>query len=259
MRSDSGLHEPRTNAEQSETAPEFRVTDESQSEWADLERPVERDEDKRLFYYENQLQRDDGYRGYLDEIGIPIDEMRALLAELTDYFGVCSHWAFPLPPKGLPGYLRDGYDRNEEAAELLLLGIQYAGAVIHNERKTMHNRWRSARALIQKIEERVELRVNTQIIEEQIRGYDEQRQVEQMVYFIGSASGPIKIGIAARPTDRLKGLQTGHHERLELLATCQGGQELERAYHKRFAARRLNGEWFERCPEIETEIERLNA
>ena len=36
MRSDSDLHEPRTNAEQSETADDFRVIHES-DEWADLE------------------------------------------------------------------------------------------------------------------------------------------------------------------------------------------------------------------------------
>jgi hypothetical protein len=32
----------------------------------------------------------------------------------------------------------------------------------------------------------------------------------------------------------------------------------EKMYHRRFAHRRLHGEWFERCPEIEAEIERLN-
>ncbi len=44
---------------------------------------------------------------------------------------------------------------------------------------------------------------------------------------------------------------------LRILAKTEGSRTQERAYHARFAAIRLHGEWFERTPEIEAEIERL--
>ena len=79
------------------------------------------------------------------------------------------------------------------------------------------------------------------------------------VYFIQTATGQIKIGKACDVKARLKGLQTSHPVRLELLATTEGGKEQERRYHKRFADHRLHGEWFEPHPDILAEIERLNA
>jgi hypothetical protein len=223
------------------------------------ETQVSNPEEGRLMYYEHQLQRSEYYEGWLNEGEIPEDEMRALFSELADYFGVCSYWSFRLPCRGLPGLLHEKYDRDEEAATLLRLGIEYVGAIISNERKTMHNRWKAAREMIRDIEERGIEQAIHEHIQEQVR-YDQNREEtaqQQRVYFIGSQSGPIKIGIAVRPMERLKTLQTGHHEKLELLATCDGGQRQEAAYHKQFKKRRLNGEWFERCPEIEAEIDRL--
>jgi hypothetical protein len=79
-----------------------------------------------------------------------------------------------------------------------------------------------------------------------------------LVYFIGWQDGPIKIGIALDPVTRMYQAQTYVPYKLHLWATCAGGLSLERTYHKRFVDRRLQGEWFERCPEIEAEIERLN-
>ncbi|ASY45384.1 hypothetical protein CJD35_13775 [Sphingobium xenophagum] len=87
----------------------------------------------------------------------------------------------------------------------------------------------------------------------------EQAVAEQIIYFIGcGAEGPIKIGIAAKPRDRLNGLQTGHHETLYLLATAAGGRAGELEYHQRFKSAHLRGEWFSRHPDILAEIERLN-
>jgi hypothetical protein len=243
------LDEARTDGEQSETPADFRVSFESQPP---------RNSEGRLPYYVHQLQRCEYYSGFLDEANMSIDEMRALYEELTNYFGVCDYETFPLPCTGLPGYLNKHYDRDSEVAKLLLLGIEYVGAAIRNERKTMHNRWREARNLIGEIEGRGREFVYRQEAEEHT-GADEVRDEKpQLVYFIASESGPIKIGIATNPKSRLSGLQTGHHERLELLAICDGGMDQERAYHKQFTDRRLHGEWFERCPEIEAEIERLN-
>lgn len=248
MRCDSDLHETRTNAEHSETADDFRVSYESRTS-------------KRLMYYEPQLQPDPYYRGFLTDMGVSVEECRSLLAELVDRFEIYDSYHFPLPCRGLPGLLHTKYDCDEDAADVLRLGIRYLLALIRNERKGMHNRWIEARELVRKFEDRGEegvyLRIAERETEEARRQMAEAVANQQSVYFIGAASGPIKIGIAVRPLDRLKTLQTGHHEKLELLATCEGGQAQEAAYHKQFRVRRLHGEWFERCPEIEAEIARL--
>lgn len=76
------------------------------------------------------------------------------------------------------------------------------------------------------------------------------------VYFIRSPQG-IKIGMSNNPEGRLRVLQTGHTEPLELLAFTEGGKDLEREYHTRFAAHRLAGEWFAPHPDILAEIERV--
>lgn len=78
------------------------------------------------------------------------------------------------------------------------------------------------------------------------------------VYFIGHATGPVKIGKAVNPSARLREIQTGYPYKLSILALVDGGHDVERAYHKRFASARLTGEWFTRCPEIEAEIARLS-
>jgi len=82
---------------------------------------------------------------------------------------------------------------------------------------------------------------------------------QPVAYFIGSELGPIKIGCALDPVTRLASVQTGNPIKLAILATSSGGYGRERAYHRQFAAHRLHGEWFARCPEIEAEIARLKA
>lgn len=77
------------------------------------------------------------------------------------------------------------------------------------------------------------------------------------VYFIGGDDGAIKIGVSVAPEARLKGIQTGSPIRLRILATTPGDVETEAAYHARFAGCRVQGEWFERTPELIAEIERL--
>jgi hypothetical protein len=77
------------------------------------------------------------------------------------------------------------------------------------------------------------------------------------VYFIAGEVGAVKIGFAANPELRVKDLQCGSPIPLHILATIDGAEKDERAYHQRFKAHRLHGEWFERCPEIEAEIDRL--
>lgn len=84
--------------------------------------------------------------------------------------------------------------------------------------------------------------------------YDELR-----VYFIQAASGQIKIGIAADPTARLRDLQVGSPVPLALVCDCGGGRPQEREYHRRFAAYRVHGEWFEPSAEIIAEIEAVKC
>jgi hypothetical protein len=72
------------------------------------------------------------------------------------------------------------------------------------------------------------------------------------VYFIeGCASGRIKIGVAARPSARLKQLNAGQSsEPLRLLFSVPGGFAEEAALHRRFAPARTHGEWFDPTPEL---------
>lgn len=66
-----------------------------------------------------------------------------------------------------------------------------------------------------------------------------------MIYFIGhSLLGPIKIGYAVSPNDRMEELQIGSPLTLQILAVIEGGRKQEAALHKHFNNVRLHGEWF---------------
>lgn len=67
-----------------------------------------------------------------------------------------------------------------------------------------------------------------------------------VVYFIQAGAGAIKIGVSQTPASRMASLQTGHDERLHLLAVAGGGHEQERILHRKFDHIRLrhDGEWF---------------
>ncbi|MFJ6486308.1 GIY-YIG nuclease family protein [Streptomyces sp. NPDC091682] len=69
---------------------------------------------------------------------------------------------------------------------------------------------------------------------------------DSYVYVIGSVeSTRVKIGTSVNPKKRLKELQTGNPERLELRWCTSGGRELETMLHQAFAAHRVEGEWFD--------------
>lgn len=78
-------------------------------------------------------------------------------------------------------------------------------------------------------------------------------------YFIGGASGAVKIGHSVDPASRLSAIRSCSPVPLDILAKAPGGPDREAAYHMQFAQFRLHGEWFERCPEIEAEITRLTT
>lgn len=70
------------------------------------------------------------------------------------------------------------------------------------------------------------------------------------VYFIAARAGPVKIGYSKNPWARLKDFQTGHPEKLSVVATVKTTEQSERGVHALFSAQHLNGEWFERNPLI---------
>lgn len=83
----------------------------------------------------------------------------------------------------------------------------------------------------------------------------------ERVYFIGTDLNPgslVKVGRSLDPESRLKTIQTGHPERLCILATTPGGAALEEQYHRRWRARRRTGEWFTMGECIAKEINRIN-
>lgn len=71
------------------------------------------------------------------------------------------------------------------------------------------------------------------------------------VYFIQAGhDGPIKIGIADDPEQRVRELQTGNPFRLEIRRVVPGGVGGEQALHALFAHVQLEGEWFAPVPEL---------
>jgi hypothetical protein len=72
------------------------------------------------------------------------------------------------------------------------------------------------------------------------------------VYFAQSLiGGPIKIGTAQDPQQRLKELQACCPFPLVFLHVVEGGgRSLEQTLHRRFRHHRLHGEWFDACREL---------
>lgn len=77
-------------------------------------------------------------------------------------------------------------------------------------------------------------------------------ETQGCVYFIGCATGPIKIGHGRNVEYRLSNLQMGNPNQLTLLTwfPCDNAAQLEAELHERFAAHRLRGEWFAPAPEL---------
>ncbi len=85
------------------------------------------------------------------------------------------------------------------------------------------------------------------------------RPVER-IYFIGTKlerGQLVKVGFSRDPEARLRALQTSHGERLQIFATTPGSKFDEQKYHRRWRARRRQGEWFTIGDCIINEIDRL--
>lgn len=79
----------------------------------------------------------------------------------------------------------------------------------------------------------------------------------EVVYFISSGRGLVKIGTTINLSARLKKLQTGSGPILRVMVCIDGGSEVEAQYHKRFAESRFRGEWFYMTDAIKAEIKKL--
>lgn len=69
--------------------------------------------------------------------------------------------------------------------------------------------------------------------------------VTQFVYFVQEGDdGPVKIGTAIDPEQRLAGLQGGNPRQLTIRHIIPGDWTVENSLHLRFHESRLIGEWF---------------
>lgn len=69
---------------------------------------------------------------------------------------------------------------------------------------------------------------------------------EAHVYVIrrGGPGNPVKIGFSMDPYTRMRQLQVGVPERLELVFCAPGGRDFEKHLHAIYEKERISGEWF---------------
>ncbi len=92
------------------------------------------------------------------------------------------------------------------------------------------------------------------------------------VYLIRGNDGRYKIGIAKNPSQRIKQLQTGNSDKLEIIESYQSenASKIETTLHNRYAYARQEGEWFDlslaeeadfmdRCKQIDNSILALQS
>lgn len=78
-----------------------------------------------------------------------------------------------------------------------------------------------------------------------------------VVYFAARYDGAVKIGWTSDVMRRVFELRKDSRAPVELLACFPGTKPDELALHARFAAHRLDGEWYRRSPEIDAFIMRI--
>jgi hypothetical protein len=72
-----------------------------------------------------------------------------------------------------------------------------------------------------------------------------------IIYFVAYDGGPVKIGFCLKNVEnRLRGLQTGNHLKLEILAQCTGSIDMEHQVQKLLSQYRIRNEWFERADQV---------
>lgn len=77
-------------------------------------------------------------------------------------------------------------------------------------------------------------------------GFFHAQVTNSFAYFIQSIEGgPIKIGHAENPKQRLSLLQSGNPQELRVTRVVEGGYKVEQQLHRIFSEHRIRGEWFE--------------
>lgn len=71
----------------------------------------------------------------------------------------------------------------------------------------------------------------------------------------------MKVGLANNPRNRLRGLQTGSPDRLELLGAfiSSAASDLEIGLQRRFAENHSHGEWYHPSGEVGVMVSRFRA
>lgn len=88
-------------------------------------------------------------------------------------------------------------------------------------------------------------------------------QPPQVIYVIGAATGAVKVGIAVDVEARLKTLQTGCPEVLQVYGVAPVAafyaREVERKCHRALAKHHRRGEWFDVLPTEALDVVRQTA
>lgn len=95
------------------------------------------------------------------------------------------------------------------------------------------------------------------ISDKEIRIQSDGTVSRRMIYFVRNGRGMIKIGSSMNVSDRIRSLETGASETLELIASIPGTYSVERQLHDRFSGIREYGEWFRPSPELLKFIEQV--
>jgi hypothetical protein len=140
--------------------------------------------------------------------------------------------------------------RNSKTQNLYVRG-SYLGVAVDKSCRT--NKQPVANAILKRIEGQIERGEYPPKIDHlHISG-----EIEGEIYVIGFGDY-VKIGFTSGPLqNRLATIQTGCPEPLVVYASIPGAMRLERELHRRFAASRLEGEWFRKTPELLGYIEQI--
>lgn len=198
------------------------------------------------------LPRDPGYDGPLRSK--QPEEVAYILAEAFDYLGLGFSSQPPLPIDY--GHSQGRLLKNDLASEAYLCIVHMLRDIASGKPRSTRKAWTDLIGMFRA----AEIAAIKQHVEREAAAQQQRvKAAKTFVYFIGSASGEIKIGFSNNPKSRLTTLQTSSSAKLSILAQTEGSLDTEAAYHRQFGAHRLHGEWFARHPDIIAEIDRLNT
>lgn len=207
-----------------------------------------------------QLAQAKSYRGPLTSL--PADEAMRQLVDLLAYFGFDRPGDLPAPTVGTKGDPIAIVDKAVLAA--MRQGISHLHALGSRRSRAQVECYMAAERAVDEVANAIFERRHDEVVAAAVHAAEQAaeaprraRRDDQMVYFVIASDETVKIGVARDPRARVKALQTSHAMELRLAAVTKGGVYQERRYHERFGDRRLVGEWFSRCPEIDAEVRRL--